>query len=87
LQPEPDIGAESEQELASLQADFPAFEIWREQTGYGTCYIARGRTLGVHPHTVMTGDPRGIRAALADSPPSPQPGNGHTRTPGLAKGS
>jgi hypothetical protein len=85
LQPEPDFGAESEQELDSLQADFPDFEIWREQTGYGTCYIARGRTLGVHPHTVMAGDPSTIRAALAGSPPPPQPGTGDAATPGLAR--
>jgi hypothetical protein len=75
LLPEPDFDAEGQSELASLQTDFPAFEIWLEETGYGTLYVARSRTLGVHPHTVVTADPASIRAALADPTP-PQPGNG-----------
>jgi hypothetical protein len=79
-----DFDAEGERELSGLQADFPAFEIWREETGYGTQYVARGRTLGVHPHTVVTADPSSIRAALADATPQ-QPGNDDTAMPGLPR--
>jgi hypothetical protein len=73
LQLEPDFQAEGERELASLQADFPAFEIWREETGHGTLYIARSPTLGMHPHTVVTTDPAEIRSALSGSPAPPEP--------------
>jgi hypothetical protein len=66
-QPEPTLDAKGERELASLQADFPAYEIWREVTGHGMQYNARGRTLGLHPHTVVRADPGGIRAALDGS--------------------
>jgi hypothetical protein len=85
VQPEPDFDDESEQELTSLQVDFPEFEIWCEQTGYGICYVVRGRTLDVHPHTLMTSDLGSIRAALARSRPSPQPGDGDAATAGPAR--
>jgi hypothetical protein len=85
LQPESDFDAEGRRELTILQADFPAFEIWREETGYGTMYVARGRTLGVHPHTVVTADPGSIRAALADTTPLTQPGNGGAAMSGLTR--
>jgi hypothetical protein len=77
-----DFDAESERELASLQADFPAFEIWREETGYGTQYVARGWTLGVHPHTVVTADLGRLRAALASATPT-QPVNDDAAMPRL----
>jgi len=54
--------------LPALQADFPAFRIWRE-TIYGRVrYIAHSPHLGLHPHTVITADPDELRAALAPSP-------------------
>jgi hypothetical protein len=73
LQPERVNEAEHQRELARLQAEFPAFEIWREHTGYGTVYIARSRALGTHPHTVLSSDPAKIRSALAESAVRPEP--------------
>jgi hypothetical protein len=58
-------------ELASLQADFPQFRIWREATSQGTRYIARRLHPGVHPHTLVTPDPGEIRAELSASPSRP----------------
>jgi hypothetical protein len=79
-----DFDAEGERELASLQADFPAYEIWREETGYGTQYVARGRTLGVHPHTVVTADLGRLRDVLAGATP-PRRGNDDAAMPGLSR--
>jgi hypothetical protein len=55
-------------ELASLQADFPQFRIWRETTCQGTKYIARRLHPDIHPHTLVTPDPGEIRAELSASP-------------------
>jgi hypothetical protein len=54
-------------ELASLQADFPQFQIWRETTCRHTRYIARRLHPGVHPHTLVSPDPDEIRAELSAS--------------------
>ncbi len=63
-------------ELASLQADFPQFQIWRETTGQHTRYIARRLHPGVHPHTLVTPDPGEIRAELGASPSQPAAAQG-----------
>jgi hypothetical protein len=55
--PEPDP-------LPGLQADFPAFRIWREDVCGRICYVARRRRPDLHPHTCVTGDPDELRAAL-----------------------
>jgi hypothetical protein len=56
-QPDPD-------ELDALQAEFPAHVIWREQLDGPARYVARGRYLDVHPHTVVTADPGELRELL-----------------------
>jgi hypothetical protein len=68
-------------ELAILQADFPCFRIWREQTCDRALYMSRSLHLEINPHTVMTGDIGELRAALEPSRhvPCPRP-----RPPGQA---
>jgi hypothetical protein len=55
-------------ELASLQADFPQFRIWREITWGSARYVARSLQLDTRPHTVVTADPGEMRAALSSGP-------------------
>lgn len=69
MQPVPIHDAEADQ-LASLQADFPQFRIWREITFNRRRYIARGR----HPHTVVTPDLDELRAELSANPGDPAAG-------------
>jgi hypothetical protein len=57
--------------LPGLQADFPHYRIWQELTGGRTRYIARSRTLGACPHTLVTTDPSELRAALTPAPGEP----------------
>jgi hypothetical protein len=64
LQPLPDHDADAG-ELASLQADFPQFRIWRENLPGRHRYVARSQHLSVNPHTVITDDPDELRAALS----------------------
>jgi hypothetical protein len=61
---------EHEATRAALQADFPAFRISLETTLTGPRYVARSRDLSQNPHTVVTGDPAELRAALAATQPS-----------------
>ncbi len=51
-------------ELATLQADFSCFRIWREQTCDRALYVARSLHLELNPYTVVTGDIRELSAAL-----------------------
>ncbi len=51
-------------ELATLQADFSCFRIWREQTCDRALYVARSLHLELNPSTVVTGDIGELRAAL-----------------------
>jgi len=57
-------------DLTGLQADFPAFLIWREEFPGRPRYVARSRYLGLNPHTVVTTDLRELRDVL---PPGPSP--------------
>jgi hypothetical protein len=57
-------------DLTELQAEFPAFQIWREAFPGRSRYVARSRHQGLNPHTVVTTDLRELRAAL---PPGPAP--------------
>ena len=59
--------------LAVLRDDFPAFRIWREIIGDRIQYVARRRDPDTHPHTVVTGDPAGLRSALGISANGPRP--------------
>jgi hypothetical protein len=56
---------EGSEELASLQAGFPQFRIWREVICNRARYNARRLHRGTHPHTVVTTDPDELRAALS----------------------
>jgi hypothetical protein len=51
-------------EMALVAAGFPEFRLWRETTLDRTCYVARGRSLHTHPHTVVTADLDELSAAL-----------------------
>ena len=66
MQPLPDYDAAAEaNELASLQAGFPQFRIWRENVLGRRRYVACSQHLSVNPHTVITDDPEELRAALS----------------------
>jgi hypothetical protein len=54
--------------VASLRADFPAYEITPEATPARIRYAARRLRPGPGPHTVITADPGELREAL--SPPT-----------------
>ena len=60
--------------LAELQAECPAVRIWREQVCDRVRFVARGLTLDVHPHTVITGDLAELRAALVPARQAVRPG-------------
>ena len=55
-------------DLTGLQAEFPAFRIWREEYPGRPRYVARSRHLGLNPHTVVTTDLRELRDALQPGP-------------------
>jgi S-adenosyl methyltransferase len=54
-------------ELASLQEEFPAYRIWRENICGRVRYNACRMQPGLHPHTVITDDLAEMRAALEPS--------------------
>jgi hypothetical protein len=54
-----------EDPLVRLRADFPQFDIWRENICGRRRYVARSRHLSVNPYTVITEDPEELRAALS----------------------
>jgi hypothetical protein len=58
---------EGSEELASLQAGFPQFRIWREVICNRARYNARSLHRGTHPHTVVTA---GGWAAITTTPPT-----------------
>jgi hypothetical protein len=51
-------------EIARLQASFPAFRIWQEDTYSGPRYIACRLRPGTRPHTLITSDLGELRAEL-----------------------
>ena len=53
-------------ELAALERDFPSFQIWREITGDRVRFVARSRSAGAHPHTLITADLAELRAGLTN---------------------
>ena len=55
------------EDLAVLRAEFPAFRIWEEQLPGRVRYVARSRTEGINPHTVITADVDELRDALQPS--------------------
>ncbi len=64
----PDHDANDDSELASLQAGFPQFRIWRETIHDRARYVARRLNPDTHPHTVVTPDPDEVRVALSGLP-------------------
>jgi S-adenosyl methyltransferase len=54
-------------DLASLQAEFPRYRIWREGICGRVRYVARSLEHGLRPHTVVTGDLAEMQAALEPS--------------------
>jgi hypothetical protein len=77
------------EDLAVLQAEFPAFRIWEEQMPGRIRYVARSRTDDVNPHTVITADLDELRGALQPSLvgcPRTFTGPADTITPGRSAG-
>ena len=60
----PDHDPDNNEEMAGLRSGFPQFRIWREISCDRTRYIARSLQPGTRPHTIVTADPRELRAAL-----------------------
>lgn len=52
------------EELTALRADFPQFRIWREMTLDRIRYVSHRLHQDLHPHTVITEDPRELRTIL-----------------------
>ena len=52
-------------DLAMVRADFPAYQIWREEGRDQPRYVARSRVWRLNPHTVVTPDLDELRDALA----------------------
>jgi hypothetical protein len=59
------------EDLAVLRAEFPGYEVWREEDPGRVRYIARTRTRGVNPHTLITADVEELREALRSAPTAP----------------
>jgi hypothetical protein len=60
--------------LAALRAEFPGFRVWAEPAGGRYRFVARRRHPGTGLHTVVTGDPAELRAALAAARSEQEPG-------------
>ena len=56
------------EDLAVLRTEFPAYEVWREEIPGRVRYVARSRTPGVNPHTLITADVEELREALRSAP-------------------
>ena len=67
------------EELAVLQAEFPVYKIWLEQTPGRVRYVAQSRLYDVNPHTVITDDMAELRETLQ---PGPATGNACASTTG-----
>lgn len=57
-------GNDADRELAELRAQFPGHLIGTESITGRVRYVARRRSEGTHPHTVVTPDLGELRAAL-----------------------
>jgi len=55
-------------DLAVVRADFPAYQIWQEERHGQPRYVARGRSPGLSPYTVVTPDLDELRNALTPAP-------------------
>jgi len=52
------------EDIAALQAEFPAYQIWRESVRGRSRYVALRRAQGLGPYTVITPDISELRDAL-----------------------
>ena len=59
----------SEEELATVQADFPGYRIWREVLPGRDRYVVRSLLPGLSPHTVVTDDLSELRGLLEPARP------------------
>jgi hypothetical protein len=66
-----DVHQARQRELADLQQDFPGYRIWQEPMGACIRLVAVRRNPGTSPHTLVTTDVAELRAALANSTPTP----------------
>jgi O-methyltransferase involved in polyketide biosynthesis len=57
-------GEAAKHDLTMLKAEFPAFQIWREDLHGRARYVARSLHSGLNPHTVVTSDLAELRDAL-----------------------
>ena len=73
------------EDLAVLQAEFPGFKIWEEQTPGRVRYVARSRSKGVNPHTVVTADIGELREALQPAKASAGPAAFSFARPNIAR--
>jgi len=73
------------EDLAVLQAEFPSFKIWEEQTPGRVRYVARSRSEGVNPHTVITADIGELREALQPATASAGPAAFSFARPNIAR--
>jgi len=63
----------SEDDLATVQAEFPGYRIWREIFPGRDRYVVRSLVPGLSPHTLITSDLTEVREALKPvSPPGPE---------------
>jgi S-adenosyl methyltransferase len=59
----------SEDDLATVQADFPGYEIWREVLPDRDRYVVRSLLPGLSPHTLVTDDLGELRGLLEPGSP------------------
>jgi SAM-dependent methyltransferase len=52
------------EDLATVRADYPGYQIWREITPGRDRYVARSLLPGLNPHTVVTADLSELRGVL-----------------------
>jgi len=60
----------SEEDLATVQAEFPGYKIWREVFPGRARYVVRSLLPGLGPHTVVTDDLSELRGLLEPAGPS-----------------
>jgi hypothetical protein len=64
----------SEEDLATVRAEFPGYKIWREVFPGRDRYVVRSLLPGLSPHTVVTDDLSELRGLLEPAGPSPAGG-------------
>jgi hypothetical protein len=65
----------SEDDLATVQGDFPGYRIWREVFPGRDRYVVRSLLPGLNPHTLVTDDLAELRDVLQPVRPPPSLSN------------